>query len=70
MIVLSGHFPLEIYYKTLRSKELGKRTEEIAGQLQEELNCIGSWCTELGALVNPTKAVLNNYIINTICQFA
>jgi len=49
----------------------GKDRERIAHDLQTELDRIGSWCVEAGAMVNPTKVAvtwfsLNNRIVNTL----
>ena len=48
----------------------GKDREQLVEELQSELDRIGRWCVEAGALVNPTKAAvtwfsLNNHIVNT-----
>lgn len=49
----------------------GRVQEQIAGELQTELHCIGRWRDEVGAGVNPTKTSLtwlslNNCTVNTI----
>ena len=48
----------------------GKDREQLVEELQSELDRIGRWCVEAGALVNPTNAAvtwfsLNNHIVNT-----
>ena len=48
----------------------GKDRERVADDLQTELDRFSQWCSEAGALVNPTKAAvtwfsLNNRIVNT-----
>lgn len=51
---------------------LGKEGEQVAGELQTELDYIGRWCDEAGTMVISSKASiayfsLNNHITNTNC---
>lgn len=55
----------------------GMDQEQTISELQDELDHIGGWCAETGALINPSKATLtlfslNNHIIhiNTLCHYA
>ena len=42
----------------------GRNRDEIANNLQEELDCIMAWCDVSGATINHTKAVLSWFSLN------